>query len=88
MFAGGFVNVVDTLIIPEVLIGEVDPLREGHLITPTCADAQVFFALNSPSVTATDESNRWLHFGSFLCVFPLARVARKSHNQDPRGIDW
>jgi len=50
MSAGGFTSVVDTLIIPEVLIGEVDPLREGHLITPTCADAQVFFVLNFISV--------------------------------------
>ncbi|MBB1202876.1 hypothetical protein EGM70_21590 [Enterobacteriaceae bacterium 89] len=63
MFAGGVISGVDTLNIPEVLIGEVVPNRKATRITPTCADAQVFFVPNSGLVTVTDNRNTSLHLG-------------------------
>ncbi|WP_432760021.1 hypothetical protein, partial [Kluyvera ascorbata] len=42
MSAGERVTRVANLIVPEVLIGEVAH-KVDHSITPTCADAQVFF---------------------------------------------
>lgn len=47
MFAGGVISHIDNLDVPEVLIGEI--LKCGFRtssLTPTCADAQVFFAQN------------------------------------------
>ena len=42
MFAGLFADPVDILAIPEVLIGGVN-VTLTTLLTPACADAQVFF---------------------------------------------
>ena len=42
MFAGLFADPVDILVIPEVLIGGVN-VTLTTLLTPACADAQVFF---------------------------------------------
>ncbi|HBX9958186.1 TPA: hypothetical protein MIM74_01890 [Klebsiella variicola] len=42
MFAGLFADPVDILAIPEVLIGGVNA-KLTTLLTPACADAQVFF---------------------------------------------
>jgi hypothetical protein len=48
LIAGGFINLIDTLTIPEVLIGENFLVRlRTSLLAPTCADAQVFFTQNS-----------------------------------------
>ena len=42
MFAGLFADPVDILALPEVLIGGVN-VTLTTLLTPACADAQVFF---------------------------------------------
>ncbi|PSR47194.1 hypothetical protein C8256_08810 [Kluyvera genomosp. 2] len=47
MSAGERITGIANLIIPEVLIGEVAH-KVDRLITPTCADAQVFFCLYPP----------------------------------------
>ncbi|OWG32258.1 hypothetical protein CAL36_18845 [Enterobacter kobei] len=47
-----------------------------------------FFCLIVQPVTAKENIHTWLHFGSFPCVFLLAKRRGNGHNQDPRGIDW
>jgi hypothetical protein len=58
MFSGGITGRVATLIIPEVLIGEIlQYIFRTLFLAPTCADAQVFFA---------QKSARTLHFPGLL----------------------
>jgi DNA-binding XRE family transcriptional regulator len=85
MFAGLFADPVDILAIPEVLIGGVN-VTLTTLLTPACADAQVFLPV-AGVVTDSENRNNWLHLGSLPCVFPLARYGEKRDNRDPRGID-
>ena len=85
MSAGERITGIANLIIPEVLIGEVAH-KVDRLITPTCADAQVFFYLKSETVIANGHTS--FHFGSLSCFFPLVRRGAARDNQGPRGIDW
>ncbi|AZL64816.1 hypothetical protein EKN93_05025 [Enterobacter asburiae] len=59
-----------------------------NTLTPACVFTQVFFCLKVQPVTAIENIHTWLHFGSFPCVFLLAKRRSNDHNQDPRGIDW
>ncbi|MGW8252626.1 hypothetical protein ACWGMH_03580 [Klebsiella pneumoniae] len=77
MFAGLFADPVDILAIPEVLIGGVN-VTLTTLLTPACADAQVFFCPLSAFVTDSENRNTSLHLGSLPCVFPLARYGQKT----------
>ena len=78
---------VATFEIPEVLIGEVDPRLTDTLYTSLRSYAG-FFLLVVQHVTAREKIHTWLHFGLFPCFFALVKSRARSHNQDPRGIDW
>ncbi|AXF63447.1 hypothetical protein DVA44_04500 [Leclercia sp. W17] len=85
--AGRGLGRVATFEIPEVLIGEVDPRLTDTLYTSLRSYAG-FFLLVVQHVTAREKIHTWLHFGSFPCFFALVKSRARSHNQDPRGIDW